>query len=219
MMSGFIKHHVAHHFGTAEQEFESAKLGMWAFIAQEILFFTGLFVAYAVFRLYYPETFVEGAVYLDTTLGAVNTAVLITSSLTMVLAVRSVQLNQKESALVFLAITFTCAAAFLVIKYFEYSHKFHLGYIPFRMADSLGQSFGAGKEDTLPLFFGLYYTITGLHGLHVLIGMGLIAWIFIKTARGYFYDAYFTPLEMVGLYWHLVDIVWIFLFPLLYLTG
>lgn len=212
-----IKHEVAHHFGNAEQEFDSAQLGMWVFIAQEILFFTGLFVAYTVFRVYYPETWLEGSKHLDATLGGINTAVLIISSLTMVLSVRSAQLNQKRNTLLFLGITITCAFIFLIIKYFEYSHKIHLGYMPFELGDKLGIAFGEGERDTLPLFFGLYYTITGLHALHIIIGIGLLGWMFVKAAKGYFYEGYFTPLENVGLYWHLVDLVWIFLFPLLYL--
>ncbi len=212
-----IKHHVAHHFGSADQEFDSAQLGMWIFIVQEILFFTGLFVAYTVFRVYYPETWVEGSKYLDSTLGGINTAVLIVSSLTMVLGVRSAQLNRKKSTLFFLLMTIFFALTFLVIKYFEYTHKIHLGYIPVELGKQFGITFGQGEHDTLPLFFGLYYTITGLHALHIIVGIGLLIWMVIKTAKGYFYSEYFTPLENVGLYWHLVDLVWIFLFPLLYL--
>ena len=212
-----IKHTVAHHFGSAEQEFDSAQLGMWIFIAQEILFFTGLFVAYTVFRIYYPETWLEGSKYLDSTLGGINTAVLIFSSLTMVLSVRSAQLGQRKSTLFFLFVTVACAGTFLVIKYFEYTHKIHLGYVPFELGNTFGIPFGEGQNETLPLFFGLYYTITGLHALHVIIGIGLLIWMFVKAAQGYFYRDYFTPLENVGLYWHLVDLVWIFLFPLLYL--
>ena len=212
-----IKHQVGHHFGSAKQEFDSAQLGMWIFIAQEILFFTALFVAYTIFRVYYPETWIEGSKYLDSTLGGINTSVLIISSLTMVLSVRSAQLNRKKSTVFFLLMTIAFALIFLVIKYFEYTHKIHLGYIPFQLGEQLGIAFGQGERDTLPLFFGLYYTITGLHALHIVVGIGLLVWMVIKASKGYFYSEYFTPLENVGLYWHLVDLVWIFLFPLLYL--
>ena len=211
---GFVKHHVGHHFGSAEQEFRSAQFGMWLFIAQEILFFSGIFVAYIVFRLKFPETFLEGALHLDPLLGGINTAVLIVSSLTMVLAVRASQLSNKRMTLIYLIITIFCALTFLVIKYFEYSHKIELGYIPFHLAK---EGFGIYANKELPLFFGIYYAATGLHALHIIVGIGLLIWMFLKSAKGYFYKDYYTPLEMVGLYWHLVDLVWIFLFPLLYL--
>ncbi|MFT5171277.1 MAG: cytochrome c oxidase subunit 3 [Candidatus Marinamargulisbacteria bacterium] len=208
-----IKHHVAHHFDTAEQEFESAKLGMWLFIGQEILFFGALFVAYAVFRSYYPEMFVEAASHLSWKMGALNTVFLITSSLTMVLGVRYAQLGERRKLIFFLSTTFLFATAFLVVKYFEYMEKIHHGFLP-----SVWFS-GSGTFEELPIFFGLYFLMTGLHGLHVLIGMGLIAWLIVRSYKGHFYEDYYTPVEMVGLYWHLVDMIWIFLFPMMYLIG
>ena len=212
-MTEHITHHVAHHFDTSEQEFDSAKLGMWIFLVQELLFFGGLFVAYAVFRYLYPEMFLEAHRHLSWKMGAINTCFLIISSFTMVMGVRSAQLNQRRASINYLIATFLFASAFLVVKYFEYMEKIHHGYLP-----SLWFT-GEGHANTLPLFFGLYFAMTGLHGLHVLIGMGLIAWLIYRSYKREFYDGFFTPLEMVGLYWHLVDLVWIFLFPLFYLIG
>lgn len=207
----FVEHHVAHHFDSSDQEFTSAQLGMWLFLAQEVLFFSALFVAYAVFKYLYPEMFVEGASHLNWKMGALNTCFLVTSSFTMVMGVRSAQLSQKKATINYLAATFVLAGAFMVVKYFEYSAKIHHGYLPSRWFS------GEGVEETLPIFFGIYFFMTGLHGIHVLVGMGLIAWLIIRARRGEFYSEFFTPVEMVGLYWHIVDVIWIFLFPLLYL--
>jgi cytochrome c oxidase subunit 3 len=212
-LTTFIKHHVAHHFDNAEQEFDAAKLGMWVFLIQELMFFGGLFVAYFIFRGLYPAMFVEAHHHLSWQLGALNTVFLITSSFTMVMAVRSAQVSNKRQMLWFLLATFLFAGGFMCVKYIEYMAKIHHGFLPARWF------FGEGTFETLPIFFGLYFTMTGLHGLHVLIGMGLIAWMMIRGNRGEFHAEYYTPLEMVGLYWHLVDLIWIFLFPLLYLVG
>ena len=212
-MKGFVKHKVAHHFADAHQEFSAAKLGMWLFLAQELLFFSALFVAYAVYRGLHPEMFIDAHHHLSWKMGALNTVVLIVSSFTMVMSVRSAQLNQKRASFWYLGATFSCAAIFMIVKGFEYAEKIHHGYLP-----SVWFS-GEGLYETMHIFFGIYFTMTGLHGLHVLVGMGLIIWLMIKTAKGHFSEAYFTPLENVGLYWHLVDLIWIFLFPLLYLIG
>jgi len=208
-----VEHHVAHHFDTAEQEFETAKLGMWVFLAQEVLFFSAIFVAYIVFRHLHPEMFLEASHHLSWKLGALNTVFLITSSFTMVMGVRSAQVNERSASIKYLIATLILAGAFMVVKYIEYSEKFHHGYLPGKFF------FGEGSHETLHLFYGLYFAATGLHGLHVLIGMGLILWLIIRSLRGEFYSDYYTPVEMVGLYWHLVDLIWIFLFPLLYLVG
>ena len=200
-----------HYFNNEHQEFEACKIGMWAFLAQEILFFSGLFVAYGVFKYFNPEMFEYASGLLDWKLGFVNTIFLIISSFTMVMGVYHIQHSNKRKTLINLGATFTLATLFLVIKGFEYSSKFSHGYFP-------GMQFtGEGPFDTLHIFFGLYFTITGLHALHVLIGMGLILWLMVKVSRNQVGGNYFTPVEMVGLYWHLVDVVWIFLFPLLYL--
>lgn len=208
-----IEHHVAHHFDTAEQEFSAAKLGMWLFLAQEILFFSGVFVAYMIFRYMYPEAFLEGSHHLSWKLGALNTVFLIASSFTMVMAVRSAQVNHRKASINYLIATFGFALSFMCVKAVEYSAKIHHGLLP-------GRWFSAeGVSDKLHIFFGIYFVATGLHGLHVLVGMGLIGWLIYRSIKGEFHSEFFTPLEMVGLYWHLVDLVWIFLFPLLYLIG
>jgi cytochrome c oxidase subunit 3 len=208
-----IDHHVAHHFDTADQEFSAAQLGMWLFIAQEILFFSALFVAYGVFRNYYPNMFIDAHHHLSWKMGGLNTLFLISSSFTMAMGVRSVQLSKLKSALNYLWATVVFASFFMVVKFFEYSEKIHHGYLPTKFFS------GEGTFETMPIFFGLYFVLTGLHGIHVLIGIGLIIWLILKVRKGVFHAHYFTPVEMVGLYWHLVDLIWIFLFPLLYLIG
>lgn len=210
---GFIKHKVAHHFPNAHLEFSASKLGMWLFLAQEILFFSALFVAYAVYRWLHPEMFIDAHHHLSWKMGALNTVVLIVSSFTMVMSVRSAQLSQKKATFNYLALTLFFATMFMVVKGFEYAEKISHGYLP-----SVWFS-GEGLHETMHIFFGIYFVMTGLHGLHVVVGMGLIVWLMIKTKQGYYNSEYFTPLENVGLYWHLVDLVWIFLFPLLYLIG
>lgn len=209
----FVKHKVAHHFDSAEQEFESAKLGMWTFLVQELLFFSALFVAFALFRFLYPGMFLEASSHLDWRMGATNTVFLITSSFTIVMAVRSAQLSQRKNIILYLVATFVLAGCFMVIKYFEYMAKIEHGYLPTHFF------FGEGAHPQLPIFFGLYFVMTGLHGLHVVIGMGVIAWLIYRAYNNEFYDEYYTPIEMVALYWHFVDLVWIFLFPLFYLVG
>ncbi len=211
--TGFVEHHVAHHFDSAEHEFDAAKLGMWAFLIQEVLFFGGLFVAYFIFRFLYPAMFVDAHHHLSWQLGALNTLFLITSSFTMVMAVRSAQVSEQRNMLRYLVCTFLLAGAFLVVKYIEYSAKIHHGFLPPHFFH------GQGTFDTMPIFFGLYFAMTGLHGLHVLGGMAAMIWLIRRGRRGEFHADYFTPVEMVGLYWHLVDLIWIFLFPLLYLVG
>ena len=210
-MQAIKEHKVPHYFKNAHQEFEACKLGMWAFMAQEILFFSGLFVAYGVVRYFNPEMFFYASELLDWKMGFINTLVLILSSFTMVMSVFHIQNNERKKSLINLTVTFLLAGLFLVIKGFEYKDKFSHGYYPGILLQ------GESAFDSLHIFFGLYYAITGLHALHVIIGMGLILWIMIKVYRGTVHKDYFTPVEMVGLYWHFVDIVWIFLFPLLYL--
>ena len=216
---GFKSRKVGHHFQSAKQEFDSAQLGMWAFIGQEILFFSALFVGYAVFRVLYPEMFVYASGLLSWEMGAFNTIVLLFSSFTMAMAIHSIQRNKKRNTLIYLSITQLCALIFMVVKYFEYSSKISVGLLPanFFTASIPLEAVTVEGISSLMIFFGLYFGLTGLHGLHVLIGMGLILWIMIKVAKGNFFSGYFTPVEMVGLYWHLVDLIWIFLFPLLYL--
>jgi cytochrome c oxidase subunit III len=207
-------HVIPHHFQSAYHEFDASKFGMWLFLVTEILLFGGLFVAYSMFRGLYPETFHQAAKQLNTNMGALNTIVLLFSSLTAALAVGYAQRDERRKSAWMLVITFLCAATFMVVKYFEYTHKFHEGIFPagfFR--------FEGIKADHPGLFFSLYFMMTGLHGIHVLIGMGLITWVWLRTRRGDFNRNYFTPVELTALYWHLVDLIWIYLFPLLYLIG
>jgi cytochrome c oxidase subunit III len=206
--------HLAHHFSTAEQQRDSAKLGLWIFLVTEILLFGGLFVAYAVFRAWNPDMFHNAHKALDLTLGTINTVILVSSSLTMALAIRSIQLDRKKISFYFLLTTIILALAFLAIKYFEYKHKIHLGQLPGKFYTY------TGIEGNNPhIFFTIYFTMTGLHALHILGGMSVIGWIAYKMKKNQFSAEYYTPVELAGLYWHFVDLVWIYLFPLLYLIG
>jgi cytochrome c oxidase subunit 3 len=206
--------HLEHHFQDAAQQYDAAKLGMWIFILTEVLLFGGLFAAYTVYRAWYPEMFFNAHHFLSRTLGTANTIVLITSSLTMALAIRSMELGRRKPTLVFLLCTLLLAAAFLFFKYLEYSEHFRLGQLPGRF-----YTFTGIKGTNPHIFFTFYYTMTGLHGLHIVGGMTVITIMLIRTLRNDFSAQYYTPLELTGLYWHLVDIIWIFLFPLLYLIG
>lgn len=214
MSEAHIEHHHAHHFASADDEFEAAKQGMWLFLVTEVLMFGGLFVAYGIFHGLYPEMFHEAGKVLSVPLGGTNTVVLILSSVTMLLGVTSTQKGKREHAILFLTLTFLLACCFLVIKYFEWSHKFHDGLLP-------GAHFTNEelRNPKTPIFFSLYFMMTGLHGFHVVVGMGLIAWLIKRLVRGEFGPNYYTPVELVGFYWHFVDLVWIYLFPLLYLVS
>lgn len=284
--------HLAHHFETPQQQFESGKLGMWLFLATEILLFTGLFCAYAVYRANHPEIFVYAHQFLDKTLGGINTLVLIFSSFTMAWAVRAAQLGERKRLVGLLAITLVCGFGFLGIKAVEYEHKWKHGLLWGRSYNPAHEEHGAGgvapgmtpspgadaashaaapvpsapgspgtatgapanpllvqptdrsqlppaatgpaglaaeaKEDpahhaaeTAPknvqVFFSIYFLMTGLHGLHVVAGMVCIGWILLRSMRNEFGPNYYLPVDNVGLYWHLVDLIWIYLFPLLYL--
>jgi len=285
--------HLAHHFDNPTQQYESGKLGMWLFLATELLMFGGLFCAYAIYRGNYPEMFQYASQFLDTKLGAINTIVLICSSLTMAWAVRAAQLGQKSLLMVMLSLTLACAGGFMGIKYVEYSHKIHHGLMwgtHYRSQEGHGEhdqtepgdaahggaaphaegaagdpaptATAPGTEAAAPaagdaaapvertilksaaeapgglvgpeakaeshasslaappnphIFFGIYFAMTGLHGIHVLAGMIVITGLLINAARNRYGPDYFTPVDLVGLYWHIVDLIWIFLFPLLYL--
>lgn len=203
-----------HHFATPAQQKDASTLGMWVFLVTEIMFFGGLFSGYVVYRSLFPGVFAAASHHLDITLGALNTAVLICSSLTMALAVRSAQLGARRLLVGFLSSTLLLGSVFLVIKSIEWWHKYTEGHIPgpwFRWEQA-----GAGNAQ---IFFSLYFSLTGLHALHMVIGVGLLAVLAIRAWRGRFSSAYYTPVDLTGLYWHFVDIVWIFLFPLLYLIG
>lgn len=211
-----VRHRVGHHWPNAELEFSGAKLGFWLFLCTEILMFGGLFVAYTYFRSLYPETFHEAHKTLSIPLGTLNTGVLILSSFTVVMAIRSAMVNQRKAMLGYLYATLFLAGAFMFVKLaFEWPHKFHMGTLPAAFYTYDGLSHVPKPH----IFYGLYFVMTGLHGIHVLIGMGLITWLIIQGHKGVFYKGYFTPLEIVGLYWHFVDLIWIYLFPLFYLAG
>lgn len=278
--------YLQHHFDTPLQQFDSGKLGMWLFLATEILLFGGLFCAYGVYRAMHPEIFMYAHKYLDTNLGAVNTVILLISSLTMAWGVRAAQLGQRRLLVGLLSLTLLGGCGFLGIKYVEYKSKWEHGLLWARSyapthhdtaehgadhgaaaaatTESAGHagavtglpgSPGSGdpskpaafrpERTSLPppatppgglaqldgvdghatsaspanvqVFFSIYFLMTGLHGLHVIIGMGAIGWVLLRATRGAFSPEYFTPVDLVGLYWHLVDLIWIFLFPLLYL--
>lgn len=201
-----------HHFYTPEQQASASKLGMWLFLGQELLFFSGLFMAYIAMRYIYPETFLAAHEHLNVTMGSINTVVLLTSSLTMALGVRAAQTSNMRLLKFHMLVTIGCALLFLVIKYFEYSHKIHAGFLP-------GQYYsGTGIPGNPGVFFSIYFVLTGMHGLHVIIGVGVLIWIYMGARQNKFSAEYYSPVENVGLYWHLVDLIWIFLFPLLYLV-
>ncbi len=211
--------HVAHHFADAGQQHEAGNLGMWVFLATEIMFFGGVFCGYAVYRSLYLPAFEAGSRLLDVRLGATNTAVLIASSLTMALAVHAAQTGKRKALILFLFLTMALGITFLGIKFFEYTQKWEDFLVPgIRFAPTLSLP----SDVTLPnleLFFCFYFIMTGLHALHMIIGLGILSVLTVMAWRGRFYAEYSTPVEVSGLYWHFVDIIWIFLFPLLYLIG
>jgi cytochrome c oxidase subunit 3 len=205
-------HHprLQHHFYTLGQQLEASILGMWVFLVTEVMFFGGLFMAYLVYRTAYFHDFEEASRRLNVTLGASNTVVLICSSVTMALAVRAAQLGKRAQLMLNIVLTMIFGMVFLVIKYFEYKAKFLGHEVP-------GPHFiGTGGEQ---IYFALYFCLTGLHASHMIIGLGLMTFLLVQSARGKYSPEWYTPVEICGLYWHFVDIVWIFLFPLLYLIG
>jgi cytochrome c oxidase subunit 3 len=272
--------HLAHHFDTPRQQYTAGKLGIWLFLITEILLFSGLFCAYAVYRASHPGIFLYGHRYLSVPLGAINTMVLIFSSFTMAWAVRAAQVGQRRLLRVLLAVTLACGFVFLGIKFVEYKAKWEeglltgldyrptappegavvpaaaeketpAGKVPSAQQPARGQLViersvippaAAGRPgispewlarkaahpagawigpepDNVQVFFGIYFVMTGLHGVHVVAGMGVIAWLLRRALRGDFGQDYFYPVDFTGLYWHLVDLVWIFLFPLFYLIA
>jgi cytochrome c oxidase subunit 3 len=281
--------HLSHHFDTYQQQFDAGKLGIWLFLLTEVLFFSGLFCAYTVYRGMHPEVFVYAHYFLNTTMGAINTCVLLVSSLTAAWAVRNAQLAQRKLLVLNIAITIVCACTFMVVKFFEYQHKFHDGLLPgpafhpteqvweletfkkkhpeaaeyaehlTKLAEEKDKAkaqpagaipldkpetgvfekpteeqleplikagvIGPAAEDpTRPskprnghVFFSIYFFMTGLHGIHVLGGIGVFIWLLFRANKGQFGPKYFGPIDYAALYWHLVDLIWIYLFPLLYL--
>lgn len=221
-------HHHAHHYQSVAHEYDTSKQGVWLFLVTEILMFGGLFVGYAYYHHIFPDIFKIGSTFTDWRLGAANTVVLLFSSLTMALAIYFTQTNERQKARWMLLITILCGAGFMIIKYFEYSHKIHLGLMPGAwynadpqvVLEHVRQTYPTLTElpENLPLYFSFYYMMTGLHGIHVMIGMSLIFWIWLRFGRGWYGAGHFTGVEGVGLFWHLIDLIWIYLFPLLYLV-
>ena len=209
-------HHraLAHQFENLEQQREAATLGMWVFLVTEVLFFGVLFATYAVYRGWYPEAFAAASHELHIWLGTINTAVLITSSLTMALAVHAAQTGERGQLLTFLVLTMILGAAFLGIKGYEYYSGFIEHHLP-----GPGFEFEPEHFQHEQIFFSLYFIMTGLHAVHMIIGLGIMAVMLWLSWRGTISPEYYNPIEISGLYWHFVDIVWIFLFPLLYLIG
>lgn len=187
-----------------------ARMGMWLFLFTELILFGGMFILYSVYRYKYPADFHLAAKELNTIVGTFNTAILLTSSLTMALSITAIQRKQKTLSIFFQFITIVLALGFMVNKYFEWTAKFHHGIYP-------GSETLLGKPSGEIVFFGLYYVMTGLHGLHVIIGIVLIAVMMRFTSKEILTSDSYVKLESAGLYWHLVDIIWIFLFPLFYL--
>ena len=215
---------LAHQFQDLEQQHEAGTLGMWAFLVTEIMFFGGLFASYTIYRSLYLPAFEAGSRLLDVRLGATNTAVLIGSSLTMALAVHAAQTNQRKALAIFLILTMLLGSVFLGIKFVEYAQKWEAHLVPglrfAPAADELSKMHPRNVPlSNVQLFFCFYFFMTGLHALHMIIGLGILAVLLVLSIRGRFSGEYFSPIEISGLYWHFVDIVWIFLFPLLYLIG
>jgi cytochrome c oxidase subunit III len=208
--------HLRHHFATAEQQMETSTLGMWTFLVTEVLFFGGMFAGYAVYRGMYPGAFASTSEYMNVVLGGTNTAVLICSSLTMALSVRAAQLSKRKDLILFLLLTMVFGTIFLVIKGFEYHEKWVEHLVPgFNFQYHEAPQYAHNAQ----ILFFLYFCMTGMHAVHMIVGLGLLTYLLAQAIRRVYNAHYFAPVEMIGLYWHFVDIVWIFLFPLLYLIG
>jgi cytochrome c oxidase subunit III len=225
-----------HHFENMEQQREAGTIGMWVFLVTEIMFFGGMFLAYALYRSLFPAAFASASNHLDITLGAVNTGVLILSSFTMAMAVYFTQVGKQRPQIIALVLTLILGLAFLGIKAVEYHDKYTDRLIPGHLiagapfgpaVQQHDQPFDAHKLHLLPgatlkqveMFYWIYFAMTGMHALHMIIGAGLLTYLIIFSMKGRFDPEYHGPVEVIGLYWHFVDIVWIFLFPLLYLLG
>lgn len=211
--------HLAHQFDDAEQQRESATLGMWAFLVTEVMIFGAIFTAYAVYRHQHYDAFLGGSHHLKAWLGGINTVVLISSSLTMALAVHGGQIGDNKSQVRWLVLTMLLGVAFLGVKAFEYHDEYVEKLIPGLNFDPTPWRDRGENANHVQMFFVLYFTMTGLHAVHMLVGLGILTVILLKARRGRYTAAYHTPIELAGLYWHFVDVVWIFLFPLLYLVG
>jgi cytochrome c oxidase subunit 3 len=210
---------LAHHFRDQRQQHAAATLGMWIFLATEVMVFGALFTGYTAYRAKYPQEFAAASGELNLTLGAINTVVLLTSSLTMALAVRGAQVGQRKLLVNALVLTALLGTAFLVIKGFEYREDFDKNLVPRLAFQEMEWTAEGLNPQQVQLFLLFYYIMTGLHALHLIIGIAIILILAVAAARGQFSPGYYSPVEVGGLYWHFVDVVWIFLLPLLYLIG
>ncbi len=215
---------LVHQFSDAQQQKNAASLGMWLFLVTEIMFFGGMFCAYLIYRLTYFNAFAAGSQQLNIWLGATNTAVLIVSSVTVVLAVRAAEAGKRKLLVGYLVVTVLLGLTFLVIKGFEYKEKFEKHHVPGATFNFTEKFDDNGKQIPVEskqaeLFFSIYFVMTGMHALHMIIGCGLFSVLAFLAWKGHYTSTYFTPIENGGLYWHLVDIIWIYLFPLLYLIS
>jgi len=213
---------MAHQFENLEQQQDADMLGIWLFLVTEIMFFGGLFAAYTIYRWLYLPAFEGGSHILDIRLGASNTVILLGSSLTMALSVRSAQTGNRRATVWCLILTMILGGIFLGVKGVEYHQKFVEHIVPsldWAPEGKVLSELAPGGLEHAQIYFFFYFAMTGLHALHMIIGMGLLLWLALRARKGSFTPHYFAPVEVVGLYWHFVDIVWIFLFPLLYLIG
>ncbi len=204
--------YLADHFGSLESQIDASRLGMWMFLGTEVLLFGPLFTAYALYRFLYPAAFQAASHHLDIAYGTINTLILITSSLTVAMAVHFAKVGKNKRVVAMIVLSLLAGFAFLGIKSVEYAHKFHEGALPGKY-----YALEAVKEPGASLFFAIYFLATGVHALHVIIGMSVLVWIGWRAARNTISPEYYVPVELGGMYWHLVDLIWIFLYPLLYL--
>ena len=205
-------------FDTEAQQKDAATLGMWLFLVTEIMFFGGMFAVYTIYRSWYPDVFAIASSSLNEIIGALNTGVLLLSSFTMVMAVRAGQLGQRKAIVIFLILTLLFGGIFLGVKAYEWNQKFEEHHIPGQAAFHL-EGVLPGDQGHAQLFFSIYFAMTGLHALHMVIGVGILLTLIVQARKGRFSASYYTPVDVAGLYWHFVDIIWIFLFPLLYLID
>jgi len=205
-------------FDTEAQQKDAATFGMWLFLITEVMFFGGMFAVYTVYRSWYPDVFAAASSSLNEIIGALNTGVLLLSSFTMVMAVRAGQLGQRRAIVLFLILTLLFGGVFLGVKAYEWNQKFEEHHIP-GMAGFHLEGIPAEAQGHAQLFFSIYFAMTGLHALHMVIGVGIILVLIVNARRGRYSADYYTPVDLAGLYWHFVDIIWIFLFPLLYLID
>jgi cytochrome c oxidase subunit 3 len=205
--------HLAHHFSSLEVQTDAARLAMWLFLATELLLFGGLFTAYAYYRWLFPDGWREGSHHMSLLLGTVNTFILLASSFFVAMSIHFARVGKSKLIVAMLSIAILCGIAFMVLKAVEYTDHFEHGLFPGRFLSAADV-----RQPGTAMFFVLYYLTTGLHAIHVTIGLAVLAVMAVRASRGAFGPYYYTPLDLGGLYWHLVDIIWIFLYPLLYLV-